>query len=115
MVTKLLHPRQKEDARGRHQDAGWLPQQEIVRRVEALFALADRIEARAAKAKAHLARLTPFLLAKAFRGDLVPTEADLARQEGRDYEPASTLLERIKTERTSPTAKPKPRRGRSGG
>ena len=28
-----------------------------------------------------------------------PTEAELARQEGRDYEPASVLLERIKAER----------------
>jgi hypothetical protein len=28
----------------------------------------------------------------------VPTEAELARQEGRDYEPASVLLERIRNE-----------------
>lgn len=37
------------------------------------------------------------ILAKAFRGELVPTEAELARREGRDYEPASALLERIKS------------------
>jgi type I restriction enzyme S subunit len=39
------------------------------------------------------------ILAKAFRGELVPTEAELARREGRDYEPASALLERIRAER----------------
>lgn len=38
-------------------------------------------------------------LAKAFRGELVPTEAELARRDGRDYEPASELLAHIKTDR----------------
>ncbi len=39
-------------------------------------------------------------------GELVPTEAELARAEGRDYEPASVLLERIRKEREAagPTA-----------
>jgi hypothetical protein len=36
---------------------------------------------------------------EAFRGELVPTEAELARQEGREYEPASVLFERIRKER----------------
>jgi type I restriction enzyme S subunit len=31
------------------------------------------------------------ILAKAFRGELVPTETELARREGRAYEPASVL------------------------
>ncbi|HEX9048779.1 MAG TPA: restriction endonuclease subunit S [Verrucomicrobiae bacterium] len=63
-------------------------QQEIVRRVEALFALADQIEARFAKAKAQVDKLTPSLLAKAFRGELVPQDpAD---------EPADKLLERVR-------------------
>ena len=44
-------------------------------------------------------KLTQSILAKAFRGELVPTEAELARREGREYEPASVLLERIKRER----------------
>jgi type I restriction enzyme, S subunit len=48
---------------------------------------------------ARTEKLTQSILAKAFRGELVPTEAELARQEGRDYEPASVLLERIKGER----------------
>ena len=64
-------------------------QQEIVRRVEGLFALADRIEARFEKAKAQIDQLTSALLAKAFRGELVPQDpAD---------EPADVLLERIRT------------------
>src|SRR5205823_5040158 len=79
-------------------------QLEIVRRVEALFKLADTIEKRVAAAQARADKLTQSILAKAFRGELVPTEAELARQEGREYEPASVLLERIKQEQKSSTA-----------
>lgn len=46
-------------------------QTEIVRRVESLFALADQLEARYTTARTHIDRLTPALLAKAFRGELV--------------------------------------------
>ncbi|MBC7819649.1 MAG: restriction endonuclease subunit S, partial [Planctomycetaceae bacterium] len=73
-------------------------QQEIARRVEKLFAFADQIEARLRQAQAHIDRLTQSLLAKAFRGELVPTEHALAEREHRDYEPASALLERIRKE-----------------
>lgn len=52
-----------------------LPEQtEIVRRVKALFALADRIEASLTTARAQAQRLTPLVLAKAFRGELVPQD-----------------------------------------
>lgn len=74
-------------------------QQEIVRRVEALFKTADALEARYRKAKAHVDKLTQSILAKAFRGELVITEAELARRERRDYEPASVLIERLNQER----------------
>jgi len=74
-------------------------QQEIVRRVETLFNLADQIEARYQRAKPLVDKLPQSILAKAFRGELVPTEAELARREGRDFEPASVLLERIRSER----------------
>jgi type I restriction enzyme S subunit len=47
-------------------------QQEIVRRVKALFKIADQIEERHKKAKAHIDKLTQSILAKAFRGELVP-------------------------------------------
>ncbi len=55
-------------------------QHEIVRRVEALFALGDHTEKCVAAATVRADRLTQSILAKAFRGDLVPTDAELARQ-----------------------------------
>lgn len=82
----------------------------IVRRVGALFEIADSIEKRVAAATGRAAALPQAILANAFSGELVPTEADLARAEGRDYESASVLLERIRAERdSSPVA---PRRAR---
>jgi type I restriction enzyme S subunit len=81
-------------------------QHEIVRRVDALFKLADAIEARVAAATARADKITQAILAKAFRGELVPTEAELARQEGRDYEPASALLARIHATRATNNDKP---------
>lgn len=93
-------------------------QAEIVRRVDGLFALADKIEARVSAATARVEKITQAILAKAFRGELVPTEAELARQEGRDYEPAAVLLDRIRAERTTgDSSAPKPRspRGRRAG
>lgn len=73
-------------------------QHEIVRRVEALFALADGIEARVHAATVRAERLPQSILARAFRGELVPTEAELAHAAGRDYEPASVLLEQVQEE-----------------
>jgi type I restriction enzyme, S subunit len=55
-------------------------QDEIVRRVEALFKFADQIEARYQKAQLQIDKLTQSILAKAFRGELVPTEVELARR-----------------------------------
>jgi type I restriction enzyme S subunit len=62
-------------------------QTEIVRRVDLLFAFADRLEARLSAAHTATQRLTPALLAKAFRGELVPQDPN--------DEPASELLARI--------------------
>jgi type I restriction enzyme S subunit len=47
----------------------------------------------------NLKRYRASVLKAAVEGRLVPTEAELARAEGRDYEPASALLERILAER----------------
>ena len=58
-------------------------QLEIVRSVEALFAFADTIEQRVAAATARADRLTQAILAKAFRGELVPTNVELARRAAR--------------------------------
>ncbi len=63
-------------------------QQEIVRRVAGLFALADQLEQRLAQARKQVDKLTPSLLARAFAGQLVlqdPTD-----------EPAEKLLQRIR-------------------
>lgn len=78
-------------------------QDEIVRRVEALFACADRLETRYAAARAQVERLTPDLLAKAFRGELVPQDPN--------DEPASVLLERIRAARAAAPPKPRSRQG----
>ncbi len=80
-------------------------QAEIVRRVDQLFSLADRLEARVAQARARVDSLTQSILAKAFRGELVPTEAELAAAEGRDFESAAQLLARIRSQQQTPTPK----------
>ncbi len=49
---------------------GVTEQHEIVRRVEELFAMADRLEARYEAARAAVERLAPAALAKAFRGEM---------------------------------------------
>jgi type I restriction enzyme S subunit len=72
-------------------------QAEIVRRVETLFAFADRLEASLQTAQTATERLTPALLAKAFRGELVPQDPN--------DEPASELLRRLQQEAPSTSAK----------
>ena len=72
-------------------------QAEIVRRVEKLFAFADRLEEHLSQAQAAVQKLTPALLAKAFRGELVPQDPN--------DEPASELLKRLQESRTE-SAKP---------
>jgi type I restriction enzyme S subunit len=82
-----------------------LEQQEIVRRAQALFTLADQLEARLTTARKIVDRLTPALLAKAFRGELVPQDPS--------DEPASELLARIRAARQADAGAGKPsRRGR---
>ena len=66
-----------------------------MRRAELLVRLADTIGKRLVSSVTRAEKLTQAILAKAFRGELVPTEADLARAERRPYEPASALLARI--------------------
>jgi type I restriction enzyme S subunit len=70
-------------------------QEEIVRRVEQLFAFADKVETRFANAKRQLDGLKRSILAKAFRGELVPTEAELATAEGREFESGGDIFARI--------------------
>jgi len=78
-------------------------QTEIVRRVASLFAFADRLEARLQSAQTAAECLTPALLAKAFRGELVPQDPN--------DEPATELLRRLREARAA-QAPTKPKRGR---
>ncbi len=71
----------------------------IADRVDRLLSLADTTIRRLGIAEEKTVRLTQSILSKAFIGELVPTEAELARKEGRDYETAKQLLTRIKAER----------------
>ena len=64
--------------------------------MDAFYKLADKIEARVSATIKRADKLTQAILAKAIRGELVPTEAQLARKERRGYEPGSALLARIK-------------------
>jgi hypothetical protein len=70
-------------------------QHEIVRRMEELFVFADEMERRVEMACEREHKLWRTLLARAMHGELVPTEAELARAEGRPFEPAADLLDRI--------------------
>jgi restriction endonuclease S subunit len=76
-------------------------QMATIRAVDTALARADRLEAEAARARALVDRLESAILAKAFRGELVPQDPN--------DEPASVLLDRIRAERA---AAPKPKRGR---
>ena len=77
-------------------------QAEIVRIVRGAFRMMDDLALRISEVSSRLATLDQSILAKAFRGELVPQDPN--------DEPASVLLERIRAERAA--AGPAPRRGR---
>lgn len=80
-------------------------QKEIVERIEAMFSKADLLEKKNNSALKCINSLFPSILAKAFRGELVPQDPN--------DEPASVLLERIKAQREAEAAAKKPaKRGR---
>ena len=77
-----------------------LPEQHrIVEAIEAHFSRLDAAVAALKRVQANLKRYRASVLKAACEGRLVPTEAELARKEGRDYEPASKLLVHILEER----------------
>lgn len=79
-----------------------LPEQsEIVSRIQSAFVWVDRLAADATSARKLIDHLDQSVLAKAFKGELVPQDPA--------GEPASTLLDRIRAERA---AAPKAKRGR---
>jgi type I restriction enzyme S subunit len=81
-------------------------QNEIVRRVEGALAWIERLASEATNARKLIDRLDQAVLAKAFRGELMPQDPN--------DEPASVLLERIRAERAMPQrstgARGRPRR-----
>jgi type I restriction enzyme S subunit len=77
-----------------------LPEQRrIVAEIETQFTRLEAGVAALKRAQANLRRYKASVLKAACEGRLVPTEAELARAEGREYEPAEVLLERILAER----------------
>jgi type I restriction enzyme, S subunit len=77
-------------------------QQEIVRRIDMALRWVDRLASETTSARKLVDHLDQAVLAKAFRGELVPQDPN--------DEPASVLLERIQAERHAPTTA----RGRKG-
>jgi type I restriction enzyme S subunit len=71
----------------------------IVAELETQFSRLDDGVAQLKRVQANLKRYRASVLKAACEGKLVPTEAELARQEGRDYETGAQLLERILEER----------------
>jgi type I restriction enzyme S subunit len=63
-------------------------QKRIASRIEEAFPITNRVEAAAAKARERAGRINQAILAKAFRGEIVPQDPG--------DEPASALLQRIK-------------------
>jgi type I restriction enzyme S subunit len=70
-----------------------------VETIEKLYFISSQIEQQYNEAKAHLDKLDQSILAKAFRGELVPQDPN--------DEPASVLLERIRAERENLDTKKK--------
>ena len=72
---------------------------EIVAEIEKQFTRLEAGVAGLRRVQANLKRYRAAVLKAACEGKLVPTEAELARQEGRTYETGAQLLERILSER----------------
>ncbi len=77
-----------------------LPEQvKIVEEIEKQFTRLEAGVAALKRVQANLKRYRAAVLKAAVEGRLVPTEAELARREGRSYETAHELLQRILAER----------------
>ena len=70
-------------------------QHEIVAEIEKQFSRLDEAVANLQRVKANLKRYKASVLKEAVEGRLVPTEAELARREGRSFETGEQLLHRI--------------------
>ncbi|MFT6188331.1 MAG: type I restriction enzyme S subunit [Oleispira sp.] len=88
-------------------------QTQIVRRVEELFAFADKIEQQVKNAQGRVNNLTQSILAKAFRGELTAQwraeNPDLISGDSPENGSAELLLAKIKAEREALKQKAKPK------
>ena len=90
-----------------------LPEQRrIVAEIEKQFTRLDASVAALRRTQANLKRYRASVLRAACSGELVPTEAELARAEDREYEPSDVLLERILAERRARWESQENRRGK---
>ena len=87
-------------------------QRRIVAEIEKQFTRLDASVAALKRVQANLKRYRASVLKAACEGKLVPTEAELAHADGRDYEPADRLLERILAERRARWKSQEKRRGK---
>ena len=74
-------------------------QDAIVAEIEKQFSRLDEAVANLKRVKANLKRYKAAVLKAAVEGRLVPTEAELARREGRRYETGTQLLQRVLEDR----------------
>jgi type I restriction enzyme S subunit len=79
-------------------------QHRIVAAIETQFTRLDAAVAALERTRANLKRYRAAVLKAACAGRLVPTEAELARAEGRDFESGDQLLARIQAEARDATA-----------
>ena len=87
-------------------------QHRIVGEIERHLTRLDASVAALKRVQANLKRYRASVLKDACEGKLVSTEAELAHAEGRDYEPADRLLERILAERRTHWEAQEKRRGK---
>ena len=87
-------------------------QNRIVAEIEKQFTRLNASVAALKRVQANLKRYRASVLKAACEGKLVPTEAEVARAEGRDYEPANQLLARILAERRARWEAQEKRRGK---
>ncbi len=77
-------------------------QLELVAEIEKQFSRLDEAVANLKRVKASLKRYKAAVLKAAVEGRLVPNEAEIARREGRAYEPAHELLQQVLSKRRQP-------------
>ena len=87
-------------------------QRRIVAEIETQFTRLDASVVALRRVQANLRRYRSSVLKDACEGRLVPTEAELARSEGRKYESAAVLLEWILAERRARWESQENRRGK---